>query len=102
MISSVSAQIESYSQWSQNIAQELINMANFELLPWWFDHGRGVYPDLFDFALEHLCIPATSVPSEQAFSIAGVIFNQRRASLTPNHLHQLLFLHENTAQDDLY
>ena len=43
-------------------------------------------------------VPATSVPSEQAFSLAGYIVNQRRACLLPENVNMLVFfLAENHA-----
>ena len=41
-------------------------------------------------------IPATSCPSEQAFSIVGQIDAPRRNRLSPDNMDMLLFLHKNT------
>ena len=38
----------------------------------------------------YLSIPATSVPAEQVFSIAGQILTKRRASLTDNMVNTIL------------
>jgi len=42
-----------------------------------------------------LRIPATSVPSERAFSSAGHIVNTKRACLLPSSVNMLVFLAEN-------
>ena len=43
----------------------------------------------------HLCVLATSVPSERVFSIAGQVVNARRACLLPDNVNMLVFLAEN-------
>jgi len=40
-------------------------------------------------------LPATSVPSEQAFSAAGNVLTKRRARLLPENLDKLVLLHQN-------
>ena len=43
----------------------------------------------------HLCVPTTSVRSERVFSIAGQVFNAKRACLLPDNVNVLVFLAEN-------
>ena len=43
----------------------------------------------------YLAIPATSIPSERAFSAAGHIVNKKRACLHPSSVNMLVFLSEN-------
>ena len=38
---------------------------------------------------------ATSVPSEQVFSIAGSVVNEKRSRLLPENVDKLVFLYEN-------
>ena len=47
-------------------------------LKWWQDHQRH-FPNLSHIAKKYLCIPATSVPSERAFSVAGYIVNEKQS-----------------------
>ena len=47
-------------------------------LTWWFEN-KSRYRNLCKLALHYLCIPATSVPSERAFSISGHIVRAKRA-----------------------
>jgi len=63
-------------------------------LRWWYENKLR-YPDLCQLALHYLTIPATSVPSEQAFSISGHIVRTKRACLLPEHIQILVFLVEN-------
>ena len=51
----------------------------------------GKYPILSSLARKYLYIPATSVPSERAFSIAGHIVNRRIACLNPDSVNMLVF-----------
>ena len=55
------------------------------------------YPTLVQLAKQYLAIPASSVPSERAFSAAGHIANERRSCLLPDSITMLVlvFLAEN-------
>ncbi|KAG0412535.1 hypothetical protein HPB47_010333 [Ixodes persulcatus] len=50
---------------------------------------------LVSVARRYLSIPATQTTSESLFSSAGAIVNCRRELLLPDHVQQLVFLHEN-------
>ncbi|XP_074535564.1 E3 SUMO-protein ligase ZBED1-like [Halichoeres trimaculatus] len=63
-------------------------------LTWW-KLNEAKYPSLASLAKSILCIPATSAPSERLFSAAGNIASKKRASLTPEHVDMLTFLHCN-------
>ena len=63
-------------------------------LTWWFEN-KSRYRNLCKLALHYLCIPATSVPSERAFSINGHIVRAKRACLLPENVQKLVFLAEN-------
>ena len=63
-------------------------------LEWWKENSSK-YPTLNKLALKYLCIPATSVPSERAFSIAGHVVNEKRASLLPETVNMMVFLADN-------
>lgn len=49
-------------------------------------------PILSDMARRYGCIPATSVPSESSFSIAGYLVRKSRTSLTSRNLKYSMFL----------
>ncbi|XP_065899204.1 E3 SUMO-protein ligase ZBED1-like [Dysidea avara] len=63
-------------------------------LTWW-KYNAVRYPILSKLAKKYLAIPATSVPSERAFSIAGHVSNVKRACLLPASVNMLVFLAEN-------
>lgn len=64
-------------------------------LQWW-KQKSSKYPTLVQLARQYLAVPATSVPSERAFSAAGHIANERRSScLLPDSVTMLVFLAEN-------
>ncbi len=63
-------------------------------LAWWKANSFR-YPILCHVAKKYLCVPATSVPSERAFSSAGHIVNKKRACLHPSSVNMLVFLSEN-------
>ena len=82
------------------IKKEMNNYLCLELecsenpLHWWRDHKRH-FPYLSHMARKYLCVPATSVPSERAFSVAGYIVNEKRACLLPDNVSTLVFLAAN-------
>ena len=61
-------------------------------LSWW-KLNEARLPALASLAKSFLCISATSTPSERLFPAAGDIASKRRASLTPEHVNMLTFLH---------
>lgn len=61
----------------------------------WWKENEGRYPALSKMARKYLALPATSTPSERAFSIAGSIVNKKRACLLPENVNMLVFLYEN-------
>ncbi|XP_067313700.1 E3 SUMO-protein ligase ZBED1-like [Pseudorasbora parva] len=63
-------------------------------LEWWKVHEAN-FPRISQLARKYLCIPATSAPSERAFSTGGNIVTCQRASLKPEKVNQLVFLSKN-------
>jgi len=61
---------------------------------WWKNYCTQL-PLLATLARKYLCIPATSVPSERAFSTAGNIVNAKRSCLLPENTNMLTFLAQN-------
>lgn len=64
---------------------------------WWKTYHAQL-PLLSLMARKYLCIPATSVPSERAFSVAGNIVNSKRSCLLPENTDMLTFLAYNLNQ----
>lgn len=62
---------------------------------WWRSVGHFKYPYLSTLAQKYLSIPATSVPSERAFSTGGSVVTPHRERLLSEHVEQLIFLHDN-------
>jgi len=63
-------------------------------LLWWKQYCSQL-PVLSKLAHKYLCIPATSVSSERAFSTAGHVINSKRSCLLPEHANMLVFLAQN-------
>ena len=62
---------------------------------YWNDK-KGALPILSTFTRRYNCIPATSVASESAFSVAGYVDHKQRASLSPKTLRYLMLLKSGT------
>ncbi|XP_075884650.1 E3 SUMO-protein ligase ZBED1-like [Nelusetta ayraudi] len=60
-------------------------------LQWWYDHS-GTYEKLSALARKYLASPATSVPCERLFSLAGHIVQKKRAALLPENVTKLVCL----------
>lgn len=63
-------------------------------LEWWKLHQAN-FPRVASLARKYLCIPATSAPSERAFSTGGNIVTCHRAALKPENVDRLVFLAKN-------
>ena len=48
-----------------------------------------------NLARRYFSIPATSVHSEEVFSVAGNVLCEKRNRLLPENVDKLVFLHEN-------
>ena len=60
----------------------------------WWKLNQTNYPKLSTLARRVLCSPATSVPSERVFSIAGGTVSKLRASLDSDTVDKLVFLNK--------
>ncbi|CAI5666116.1 unnamed protein product [Oreochromis niloticus] len=63
-------------------------------LTYW-GNRKTSYPNLFNLALQFLCIPASSVPCERVFSKAGEMVSKKRNRLNAVTLDKLIFLNKN-------
>jgi len=70
---------------------------NTNAYSWWAENKKQ-FPTLSQLARKLLALPATSVPSERAFSKAGHIVRRRRARLSPSNVDKLVFLSHNYRQ----
>lgn len=66
-------------------------------LKWWRIRAT-IYPNLAMLVKKTWCIPASSVRSEEVFSVAGDILRPNRARLSPENVHMLVFLAENIGE----
>lgn len=64
-----------------------------------FQKTESQFPILAQVARHLLCVPATSVPSESLFSVAGIIQDDQRNRLKPAMLNMLTFIKYNISQD---
>ena len=72
----------------------LAEKQNTNVLNWWKENKKS-YPNLFKLAKTFLHIPATSVPSERIFSLAGYIVCDRRSKILATNVNKSIFLKRN-------
>ena len=64
---------------------------DLSLLQWWKQHANQ-FPALSTVAASVHCVMATSAPSERNFSVAGFVVSERRSSLKPSSVNDILFV----------
>ena len=64
------------------------------VLEWWREN-KATFPCLFKAAKSYLHIPATSVPSERIFSLAGYVVRDRRSKMLAANVNKFIFLKKN-------
>lgn len=64
---------------------------NFNSRTWWF-LNRNRYPNLFKLFLKISATPASSAPAERTFSTSGFIISDRRSSLLPKSVENILLV----------
>lgn len=64
------------------------------LLQWW-QANHYFYPQLATLAKKYLAVPASSVPSERVFSLAGIVVDKKRSRLKPDLVDTLIFMKMN-------
>ncbi|XDV38559.1 hypothetical protein PO909_007933 [Leuciscus waleckii] len=67
-------------------------------LRWWASHS-GAHEKLASLAHKYLATPATTVPCERLFSVAGHIVNKKRSALLSENVNKLVCL-SNWLKDD--
>ena len=82
----------SHAQEYESYIKEPVRMHN--PLEWWRCNANR-FPKQSKLAKAYLCIPATEVPSERAFSVAGLTVTKLRASLDCELVDEIIFLHKN-------
>ena len=60
----------------------------------WCKLHAHLFPTLSRLVRRYLSTPATSCPVERLFSVAGQVDAARRASLSPDNLTLVVFIHE--------
>ena len=68
---------------------------NDDPLKWWKGNYTH-YPLLVELVRKLWSLPATSVKSEEVFSVAGMILTKKRNQLLHSNVNRLVFLHENS------
>ena len=61
----------------------------------WRRENKTTFPCLFKAAQSYLHIPATSVPSERIFSLAGYVVRDRRSKMLAANVNKFIFLKKN-------
>jgi hypothetical protein len=71
-----------------------ISTASDDLLQWWKRQAE-TFSKLSLLAQGILAVPATSAPSDRAFSTAGLVLQAKCSSLAPENVNKIIFVHDN-------
>ena len=77
-----------------NVRLSATQKENINVLTWW-KTNQNQFPHLFQFVRANLHIPATSVPAERIFSLAGYIVRDRRSKILSKNVNKAIFLKAN-------
>lgn len=69
--------------------EEKVELPQVDPIEWWRTY-ESRFPNLSRMARDYLAIPATSVPSERCFSIAGSVLTKRRSSMTEGMANSIM------------
>ncbi|XP_018591922.2 zinc finger BED domain-containing protein 1 isoform X2 [Scleropages formosus] len=78
----------------ENYIAEPLCKRSLSPLNWWRAKEHR-FPAVARLARKYLAIPATAVPADRAFAPRETSVAQRRATMGPQHLDHILFLHQN-------
>lgn len=81
--------VSNYSPELARYLDEKIREKIEDVRDWWFKN-RNRYPMLFKLYLRISAIPASSAPAERTFSIAGAVITDRRSSLLPKSVSNIM------------
>jgi len=84
------SRVEYQSELETYLCAPLVN-PHTDILEWWRINEAN-YPNLSRFARDCLPIPATSVPSEQVFSISGNMITEKRSRLSDKTVRMAMCL----------
>lgn len=73
------------------LKDRISNRSTFDLRSWWFQN-RERYPTLFKIFLRISAIPASSAPSDRTFSTSGSVITERRSSLLPKSVENIMLV----------
>ena len=78
----------------KNVRLSATEKEKINVLTWWKENKKH-FPHLFKLVRSNLHIPATSVPSERIFSLAGYIVCDRRSKILSKNVNKAIFLKTN-------
>jgi hypothetical protein len=88
----IQTEIERYQNYVISEAEQ-----NMTVLEWW-KLNEAFFPRIARIAKKLLAVPASSVPSERVFSLAGALVSKKRARMSDDNVDLLIFLNKNMKQ----
>jgi hypothetical protein len=82
-----------YSQVKAYLSSPVIDEDD-DPLAWWKSNKES-FPYLLPLARHYLGIAATETESERMFSVSGNTWTDKRANLSPEHLREIVYIHDN-------
>ena len=91
---SATASVKKHLSFKEEICHYMATARTIPHFSDYWNHHRTLLPQMVQFVQRYNGIPATSVPSESAFSIAGHIQRKSRSALSSTSLRYLMVLRE--------
>lgn len=89
LLSEATQNVDNRDELERYLALTVPLTENFDVLDWWQTH-KNTFPVLYQLMIQIFMVPASSAQSEREFSRAGNVVTDKRSSLQPKKVEQIM------------